>query len=102
MKYVLNYSSGDGCTFSCDENLPFESDKTKEDLELELLEKWEEYIKSKDFYRSEVKFYGLSLDLSCFTFDEYDKLHKRNNPQYSEPSILTLEDWFENNKPISL
>jgi hypothetical protein len=94
-KLVLTFGSGDGCTFSCDNNLPFWAE-SKIAAELELLEMWQEWekkISNPVVYgqqTSYLKFHGHELDF--WDFVSYDDKSKTNS--YVEPEILTLDEWF--------
>jgi hypothetical protein len=95
-KLVLSYSSGDGCTYSCDNNLPFYAE-SKIAAELELLEIWQDWRQrvsnsNGSFVTSYIKFHGHELDFGAFTYRD-DKTRK---VEYVEPTIQTLEEWFDN------
>jgi len=84
-RYVLTYTSTDSFTYWVPVVEPFESmvaDKTE--LELELLDLFDK-AKGKFFY------HGIELDRGDFQ-DVY-------NGTYNVPSIYTLDEWFELNKP---
>ena len=85
-RLVLTFSSGDDCTYSCDNNLPFLAE-SKIAAELELLDKYEN---SSDQY-GEFQFHGHTLNARYFSY--YDS--KKKKRIYIEPQILTLDEWFE-------
>jgi hypothetical protein len=97
-KLVLSYSSGDGYTYSCDNNLPFYAE-SKIAAELELLDMWLGWqgrvANATTFETSYLKFHGHELDFYDFTYRD-DKTRK---VEYVEPTIQTLEEWFEQNIP---
>ena len=94
-KLVLTFTSGDGCTYSCGNDLPFLAE-SKIVAELELLEMWQEWekkISNPVVYGQQtcyLKFHGHELDFWDLT--ESDDNRRRS---YMEPQILTLEEWFE-------
>ena len=88
-KLVLHYCAGDGFTYSCDINEPFLYE-SKEKAEYDLLEIWEK----TEYKYSEVTFAGIKINLEYLTYYDEDKLHKRKVPKYAEPTIFTLDEWF--------
>jgi len=92
-KLVLSYSSGDGCTYSCDNNLPFYAE-SKIAAELELFALWEEVDKklAEPEGRASAYFNFHNHELSFWDFADYDKEAGTNS--YMEPEIMTLDEWF--------
>lgn len=94
-KLVLSYSSGDGYTYSCSNDLPFYAE-SKIAAELELLEIWQDWRErvsnsNGSFVTCYIKFHGHELDFWNFTdFDD-----KSGKCSYIEPEIMTLDEWFE-------
>ena len=94
-KLVLTFSSGDGHTYSCGNDLPFLAE-SKIAAELELLEIWQDWQNrisdsNGQFVTCYIKFHGYELDFWNFT--HYDDESKECS--YSEPEILTLYEWFD-------
>ena len=98
-KLVIQYSVGDECTFSCEENRPFLYESL-EKAEYDLLCTWEEhnalhataYTATKGYVSSNFEFAGMTFDLSDFSTD--------GKTYNSPPEIYTLEDWFCDNAPV--
>jgi hypothetical protein len=101
MKLILEYSSSNGVE-SWDHVIPFEY-PSKEQAEYDLLTLWEDYQKdlnspelSGRFLRGDIIFAGHhEINLNDFTYYSYDKLHKKDVAKYTEPSIMTVDEWFE-------
>lgn len=102
-KLVLHFSVGDGYTYCCDENFPFLYE-SKEKAEYDLLTIWEDWTKRRiaanknrklPYVMSDIKFAGMELDMS--NFSEWDNV--KEEFRYTEPRILTLEEWFEEYSP---
>jgi len=97
MKLVMTYSVSDGYTYSCDVTEPFEYeslDKAKFDFTTILCKYMDEHAK-ENYDNYKVVFAGIELDLNYFgEWSEY-----KQQTVWDEPTIETLEEWFEKNKP---
>lgn len=78
VRLVMCYGIGDGCTYSCDETIPFEY----ESAEAAIVD-FEDLIKQNQ-HASEVQFAG-------HTFYPY---HFFENGTFYGPSIYTVDEWF--------
>jgi len=85
-KLVLYYYQTDDCTYSADIYEPFYYE-SKEKAEYDLMELWGSGITNS---WGEVEFAGIRVPREYLT--NYDI---NNKPKYSEPTILTLDEWFE-------
>jgi hypothetical protein len=80
MKIVMHYNEGDGCTYSCDVNLPFDYDSPEQAL-----------VDFEDlFHRSGGLFVFMGQEFFKETFMEAGRVFL--------PSFYTLEEWFETQK----
>jgi hypothetical protein len=126
MKLVLTYQISDGCTYSNDLNIPFEYE-SKEKAEYDLYAEWERvqreeltetvYKKknepkqnaSKEKWNSYWDWMpkinntlklGNITDLNVNDFTKWTDWGEKylGTKEYDEPSILTLDEWFDKNK----
>lgn len=91
MRFVMEYSTGDGCTWYGTEVVPFEYenyDKFVYDMMTAALAAAEkkEYV---------FHFIGHEFELQYFGFFHYPE--KRKGFEFCEPRIQTLDEWFVSN-----
>lgn len=80
-KIVMSYSEGDGCTYSCQNDVPFWYESTEQ-----ALVDFENLIKSGG---EEFKFAG--MDFYRFTFVELSECGKE---YVNLPNFYTMDEWF--------
>lgn len=80
MRLVMHYGEGDGCTYSCDVNVPFNYESAEQaliDFEIAL------HAAQKN--QTNIEFMGIGFDLSTFV--------QRGNVFL--PDFYTLDEWFD-------
>ena len=91
MKLVLFFTTGNDCTWSADQVLPFEADSAEQAI-VDFEKTCKEAFNSNN---DDFIFYGLDLNYSDFYFYSYNE----SKNVFSMPNIYTLDEWFEQNKP---
>lgn len=98
-KLVLSYSSDNGVE-SWNHTCPFlypSQEGARYDL-LDIIEKFVITRNKEDYsFKSEIIFAGLELDLCHFVYWNSNK--GKNKLESVIPDILSLEEWFETNRP---
>lgn len=92
MRLVLHFTAGDGCTYSCDVNLPF----VYESAEAAIVDFEREVTIAHKTGRGFV-FAGHRLDTSDFFAYDYSKPHADalKEAKLYLPEIWTIDEWFE-------
>ena len=89
MKLIMQHSVGDGDTWYYTSTIPIEYE-SKEKLMYHILELTLESIENKK--------YGFNLGSQSFRAAEFGFDFDSQKLDFTEPSIYTLEEWFEQSK----
>lgn len=94
MRFVMEYSIGDGCTWYGTEIVPFEYE-SKEKFLYDMMTACLEAVDRKEYV---FNFLGRELEIETFGYFEHKE--KRKGFEFCEPRIQTLEEWFTSNLPV--
>lgn len=95
MKFVLMHDVGDMYVWSWTDSVPFEYE-SKEKFYYDLMEAC---LKSIELNKTDFNFLGKDFNLKDFGHFTNEK--KLSSYVFSEPVVLTLEEWFETYKIAS-
>jgi len=104
MKLVVSYHVGDGYTYSCDVTTPLEYESAEAFI-VHFEDKLKEYLTKCDeeYTPSEFTLAGIEFSATDHIWNQRQEKRKSDKVEYVRhidlPTVETLEEWFENNKP---
>lgn len=91
MRLVLHFVSGDGFTYSCDVNMPFEY----ESAEQAILDFERDIKAARELQVAYFVFAGHQLDVSTFYAHNYAEGETWRDAKLYLPEIWTIDEWFQ-------